>query len=184
MTDAADIDRLVARVLAGDLDAFEGIVEATHAAAWRAVAPLLFDRERTQDLVQDAFVQAYARLRDYTPGTSFVAWLATIARNRARNEVRGEARGAARLRAYRELVLSRAPDDEARVRDEWGRALAACRQQLPENSRELVARHYDQAQPLETIARAMGRTVEAVRQALWRIRVALRDCVKARAAAP
>jgi RNA polymerase sigma-70 factor (ECF subfamily) len=46
------------------------------------------NRDRADDLVQDAIVLALAAAEQFTPGTNFKAWIFTILRNRYFNELR------------------------------------------------------------------------------------------------
>jgi len=180
--DGGETRRIVERVLAGDVDAYERIVAAYQEDVWRAAARLVYDREATKDLVQETFVRAYVSLGSFTPGTAFDAWLRTIARNLARNRLRDRARAATHLDAYREQMLARGDDrldeDDRRRCD----ALKECVAHLPEHNGRLVELHYDRAMPLAEVAETVGKSVEATRQALWRARCALRDCVRKRMA--
>jgi RNA polymerase sigma-70 factor (ECF subfamily) len=82
--DAAD----VRRVLAGDLDAFSGIVRRWQgrlvSLAWR------FCRDRTmaEDMAQDAFVKAFRALRTFRGDAAFSTWLTAIALNSYRSALR------------------------------------------------------------------------------------------------
>src|ERR1043166_5783561 len=46
------------------------------------------DRDRADDLVQDAVLRALSASEQYTPGTNFKAWIFTILRNLYFNEFR------------------------------------------------------------------------------------------------
>jgi len=52
------------------------------------IAGTLPDPGAVDDVVHEAFVTAYLKLRDYRPGTDLVAWVRAIARNLAHNERR------------------------------------------------------------------------------------------------
>ena len=54
-----DIERIIARVLSGELDAYAELVEAHQQDVWRVVAAMLLDTQKTEDLVQQTFVNAY-----------------------------------------------------------------------------------------------------------------------------
>lgn len=56
-------------------------------------------------------------------------------------------------------------------------ALETCIGRLPEHSAQLVREHYISAVPLVEIARRTGKTEVAVRVALMRVRVWLRECI-------
>src|SRR6266852_437387 len=82
----AKLDALVAAVLADDREAYRQIIELCEAKVRVVLAAILPDREAVDDLAQEVFVTAYAKLGDFQPGSDFVAWLKAIARNLALNE--------------------------------------------------------------------------------------------------
>ena len=57
-------------------------------------------------------------------------------------------------------------------------ALGRCKQRLPKDSAELLTMRYESALSFAEIAARIGRTVEAARQQLARVRLALRECIK------
>src|ERR1700757_4173125 len=82
--DAAD----VARVLAGDVGAFEGIVRRWQGPlvnmAWRYCR----DRGRAEELAQEAFVRAWRGLSTWRRESSFSTWLFALAANVFRNDLK------------------------------------------------------------------------------------------------
>ncbi len=73
---------LVDRARAGDLDAFNQLVEAYQDLCHSLVARLVPDPDQAGDAVQEAFFSAYRNLRSYR-GPSFRGWLTRIAVNAA-----------------------------------------------------------------------------------------------------
>jgi len=177
-----DVDSIVEKVRAGDLDAFGEIVAAFQADVWRSAAPILADRTLTQDVVQQAFLAAYRNLDKYRAGTDFSAWVRTIARNLARNAAVKRARGDSHLEAYRiELVDEHTPRQwREDMAEDRSAALRHCREALPPDSRRMLTSYYQEGLPIATIAKQLNRSIAAVRQSLWRIRMALRDCIEKR----
>ena len=82
--DLADVDR----VLAGDAQAFEGIVRRWQGPlinmAWRYCR----DRARAEDLAQDAFLRAWRGLAGWRRESSFSTWLFALAANVFRSELK------------------------------------------------------------------------------------------------
>ncbi len=82
--DAAD----VARVLAGDVRAFEGIVRRWQGPlinmAWRYCR----DRSRAEELAQEAFLRAWRNLASWRGESSFSTWLFALAANVYRNDLK------------------------------------------------------------------------------------------------
>ena len=87
--DAADPDAAdVARVLAGDVGAFEGIVRRWQGPlvnmAWRYCR----DRGRAEEMAQEAFLRVWRGLASWRSESSFSTWLFSIAANVYRSELR------------------------------------------------------------------------------------------------
>ena len=82
-----DPDReLVNRTLAGDLDAFESLVER-HREAVARVAARVVGPDEAEDVSQDAFLRAFHRLDRFRGESTFQAWLTRIAHNAAINAI-------------------------------------------------------------------------------------------------
>jgi RNA polymerase sigma-70 factor (ECF subfamily) len=134
-----------------------------------------------QGLVQQSFVTAFESLDRYTAGRDLGAWLRGIARNLVREELRRSSRESHRLQLYRDYLAALYADEVA-ADDEAGRlerALRRCRERLTATAARALALHYEQGLGLAEVAQAIGRTVVATRQLLFRTRTALRLCVEA-----
>ena len=179
-----ETDPLVARVLAGDVDAFGAIVDRHQRDVWAVAASALRDREATADLVQQIFVEAYVHLRRYRPGGDFRAWIRGIARNQVREQLRRRAREHRLLQAYAAHVEDVAADPmEADRRDgAVADAQRRCRKELAAPSVRALALRYEEGLSHAEIASRLGRSVEAVKQLLYRVHVSLRDCIQRRLA--
>lgn len=178
----AEIDAVVARVLAGDVDAYGDIVDLCQRDAWSIAAAVLRNREETADIVQQIFVDGYVNLRRYQKGTDFRAWLRGIARNEVREHLRKRSRESRHLQAYASHVEERLADPASADRFETAMADAQrkCRKELPEPSLRALALRYDEDLSHQEIASRLGRSAEAVKQLLYRVHSALRDCIQRR----
>jgi RNA polymerase sigma-70 factor (ECF subfamily) len=176
-----EADRIVEEVLAGDTQAFAGLVRLFQESVWRIGASMLRDRDATENLVQQVFVDAYLHLNQYEPGTDFGAWIRTVARNRLRKELRTAAREDRRLAAYRERLADRLRAEGGERPDEleaYMAALRGCRQLLPDRDAVLLRKRYERGMSFEAIASEQGQTPEAVQRMISRIRFRLRDCIQ------
>jgi len=147
-----DDGALVARVLAGDLAAYERLVRR-HAAAAHRTAVLLTAGAGSADLedvVQEAFVKAYRGLGGFRSGAAFRPWLLAIVAHEAANARRSAGRHAG-LAARASTVLDPrrgatpdpAPGPEASaLASESARALLAAVRGLPERERDVVTCRY------------------------------------------
>ncbi len=179
-----EADRIVGRVLRGEVDAYQEIVRLYQEQVWKIAASILQDRDATADLVQEIFVEAYFGLDRYQPGRDFGAWIRGIARNRLRLRLRERGREARLLEVYRDRLVERLEGAEAaeRAREAMAEAHRKCRRELPAESARLLELRYGEALSHEAIAARLGRSMEAVKQLLYRVHVMLRDCIGKRLA--
>ena len=188
MTPAGSLDEsddaLVQRVLGGDVAAFAGLLRRHEQQVRRVVSVMLRDAAATDNLVQQVFLQAYRKLHYYEIGRDFSRWLHTLARNMTRNEIRHAAFEHRCYEEYRAYVTTTIENDEstaerARRVDE---AMVDCRRHLSSVAEQALVLKYEDARSLDEVAAALGRTVGATRQLLFRAREALRVCVQQRLA--
>src|ERR1700675_66706 len=80
---SADMDErlLIKRCRAGDIAAFEPLVEKYRQRVWRLAFQVLRDREEAWDCAQDAFVRAFQSLASFRGQSAFYTWLFRIAMN-------------------------------------------------------------------------------------------------------
>ncbi len=114
-----DVDEraLIERCRAGDVAAFEPLVEKYRQRVWRLAFQVLRDREEAWDCAQDAFVRAFQSLGSFRGQSAFYTWLFRIAMNVATDRLRS--RGA-QARAFGTQAIPAeewertAPDPQAR----------------------------------------------------------------------
>jgi RNA polymerase sigma factor (sigma-70 family) len=97
---------LVARVRAGDRQAFGGLYRAFAARLYRVILlPRLGDARAAEDALADTFTTALERLDQYQAReVSIWFWLARIAVNKANDRHRASARGGRALASYHRLL--------------------------------------------------------------------------------
>lgn len=134
-----------------------------------AYAPLA----QAEDVVQESLVSSWDALRRSTEEIRLKPWLYTIVRNRALNARRD-------TRAHGPLTDDldgvRRPDEVALTNEELGRVVAAVGA-LPEAQREALVRSAVEGHTHEQIATALGSSPGAVRQLIYRGRLAVRSGV-------
>ena len=87
-----DNAELVAAHLAGDGRAFQELVQRYRGRLLNFVNRMIGDRERAEDLVQEAFIRVYRHLHRFDTTKKFSTWIYTIAGNLAKNELRNRSR--------------------------------------------------------------------------------------------
>ena len=179
---AERIAEIIQKVLAGDIDAYEEIVQEYQEEVWRIIAFTLHDISYTEDLVQEVFVKAFRNLETYDPERNFGVWIRTIARNLLRNEIRRAMRERKAFRNYREYLMKRLEDNEKAEQHEvrLAQALAKCREHMEGDAGQALELRYEKSMGFSEIAETLNRTVAAARQLLMRVRSILRQCVEER----
>ncbi|MGX1505569.1 UNVERIFIED_CONTAM: RNA polymerase sigma factor (sigma-70 family) [Streptomyces graminofaciens] len=168
----------IARVRAGEPEAYAELVRAHTAAALRAAVAFGAGAD-AEDVVQSAFLKAYQALGRFREGAAFRPWLLRIVANETRNTVRS----AVRLRAIagREALLlgpeplipeSADPALAAVARERRGVLLAALAE-LTEEQRQVVTYRYllemHEAETAEAIGCPRGTVKSRLNRALARL---------------
>jgi len=168
--DAAD----VARVLAGDVSAFEAIVRRWQKPLVSLAYRFCRDRGRAEDMAQEAFLRAYRRLASWRHEAAFSTWLFALATNLYRSEIRRLPPLTAPLdegvtaldRRAREPIL----DEERRDQTIRNAVLA-----LPAKYRDVLTLFYFHGMDIATSAASLGVPDGTVKARLSRGRDILRN---------
>jgi RNA polymerase sigma-70 factor, ECF subfamily len=78
----------VERVLAGEISAFESIVRRWQGPLINLAYRFCRDRDRAEDMAQEAFLRAYRTLHQWRGDSAFSTWLFALATNLFRSELR------------------------------------------------------------------------------------------------
>jgi RNA polymerase sigma-70 factor, ECF subfamily len=104
-----DTNALIARHLAGDERAFGEILKCYRARLLAFIYRMIGDRERAEDLVQEAFIRIHRHLHRFDSTKKFSTWAYTIASNLAKNELRNRSRNPL---VYYQSARSRDDEDQ------------------------------------------------------------------------
>jgi RNA polymerase sigma-70 factor, ECF subfamily len=177
---------VVARVLEGQTALYEVLMRRHNTRLYRAARAILRDDGEAEDVMQQAYVNAYAHLRQFDGRASFATWLTRIAVNeaiaRARKLKRYEPIEDDGMPGDTFMPRSAAPDPERQALDrEVGALLETAIDNLGDGHREVfVLREIEGMSTAET-AEALGVSDDVVKTRLSRARVALRRDLLARA---
>jgi RNA polymerase sigma-70 factor (ECF subfamily) len=173
-------DRLSAdvaqRAAAGDLEAFQRLVELHQAQVLRTARALLGNREDARDAAQETFLRVYRFLGRYDPRREFRAWLYRIVVNVCRDLFRKRGRvPTAPLEDADPALLARPGEQEmnADAGDRVRRVRRALAALPPKEAEALVLRDIEGLSTHE-VARALGCLEVTVRSHLSRGRLKLR----------
>jgi RNA polymerase sigma factor (sigma-70 family) len=101
--------KLAERAREGDTAAYERLVHAHQAVAFRAAYLATGDAPEAEDATQEAFIKVYRALDRFRPGAPFRPWLLAIVTNEARNRHSAGRRAKLNLQVAAEDRVVRAP---------------------------------------------------------------------------
>ncbi len=170
---------LLGRTAARDAAAFAALYKLTSAKLYGVVARILTRGDAAADVLQEAYVRIWQKAGDFDPAKgSPLAWMATIARNRALDEVRRVRPGSIEdMPASFEPAAADVDPLAARERSEGLQALINCLQALDEEKRAVVLLAYYRGSSREALAKRFGRPVPTIKTWLHRSLAQLRDCL-------
>jgi RNA polymerase sigma-70 factor (ECF subfamily) len=87
-----EVAGLISAHLNGDPLAFPKLVSRYQTRLLNFVYRMIGDRERAEDLVQEAFIRVHRHLHRFDQTKKFSTWIYTIASNLAKNELRNRSR--------------------------------------------------------------------------------------------
>jgi RNA polymerase sigma-70 factor (ECF subfamily) len=170
---AAEDERDVALVLAGDILGFEAIVRRWQGPLVNLAYRFCRDRSRAEDMAQEAFLRASRSLAGWRRDAPFSTWLFAVAVNTYRNELKRVPAACVPLDAIAE---PREPSELERSicdkdRDEMVRRAVAS---LPRKYRDAVILFYFLGENIASAAQALGLPEGTVKTRLSRAREILR----------
>jgi RNA polymerase sigma-70 factor, ECF subfamily len=170
---------LLGRIAARDAAAFSALYKATSAKLYGVVARILPRGDAAADALQEAYVRIWEKAGEFDPAKgSPLAWMATIARNRALDEVRRVRPGSLEdLPESFEPAADEVDPLAARERSEGLVKLLICLQALDEEKRAVVLLAYYRGLSREALALRFGRPVPTIKTWLHRSLAQLRDCL-------
>ncbi len=152
----------------------------THQSRLYAYAlSLLGDREAAREVMQETNIVLWRKASQFTIGTNFAAWMMKIAYYQVL-EYRRKSNRRALFVADEGFLSTLAEEavDSTGYTEQQQSALRDCLSRLTENQRDLVRRRYSDGASIKTVADQVGVAASAVKQALFRARCKLIDCVR------
>ncbi len=186
---ALDDAVLVRRFLSGEEQAFTVLVERYQTRLLNFVYRTIGDRERAEDLVQEAFIRVYRHLHRFDDTKKFSTWIYTIASNLAKNELRNRSRSPMVL--FQQLIGTRDEDEDRGIdfedpgdrpddvfRKRHVRALVdSAVEQLPAHHRQVFVLRELEGKSYEEIAEITSTNLGTVKSRLNRARTAFADII-------
>jgi RNA polymerase sigma-70 factor (ECF subfamily) len=174
--DASDL-AVVARVRAGDHDAFRHLVERHSRSVFRLAYRLTGREEDADDIVQETFLKAFRQIARFESRSSFATWLYRITVNCSHDLMRQRPRAGTRTSlddpehgASLQLADSSAAADPMRelTRRQIDQRVRAAMSELSAQERSaFVMRHYE-GLSIEEIGRVLDLRTSAAKHSIFR----------------
>lgn len=158
---------------------FNSILWRTQARVRAYIAGMGAAAHEVDDLAQDVYLELYRNFDQMPADVVPELWLKGIARNICLSHFRRSSR---RGKLHREAIAdilaeTQARTEELMARGSVGIALEECVAKLPPSQQQLIEMRYQQDLTSKIIAEQLQSTAEAIRMMLYRVRIALKNCV-------
>jgi RNA polymerase sigma-70 factor, ECF subfamily len=185
MADEPDLAGLLARIALHDRAAFERLYRATAATLLGLAAGIVRQRDRAEDVLQDAFIKVWHGAAGYDPTIARpMTWLIQIVRHQAIDCLRSQ-RGAQGRWVADEEALAALPDEGGTPTECLDSSLSraridGCMAGLTPPQRQAIALAYYRGLVHSEIAQTLGAPLGTVKAWVRRGVDRLRDCLGAR----
>jgi len=172
-------EQVVTRVLGGQTALFEVLMRRHNERIYRTARAILRDESEAEDVMQQAYVNAYTHLRQFDGRSKFSTWLTRIAVNEALARARRRGRYTTMDGDESSVELPGAfdttPDPERQaISRELGALVEAAVDRLPDGTREVFMLRQVEGMSTEEVADALNVSEAVVKTRLSRARSAIR----------
>lgn len=178
---------LVRGALTGDEESFRDLMEKYKRRAYGVALGIVGDPDEAQDVVQDAFVKAYYKLKDFRFGANFYTWFYRLLVNQAIDRWRKTSRSptvsfddawvSGERSEFETMGYPKTPEELAGNR-ELSEGLARAIAALPEYHRTVIILREVEGLAYEEIARILDCSVGTVMSRLHYARAKLKEALK------
>lgn len=179
-------EQIVVQVLQGQTALFEILMRRHNERIYRAARAIIKNDRDAEDVMQQAYVNAYAHLRQFDGRAMFSTWLTRIAVHeaiaRARKQGRYQPLDADGAGGMERRMATHTPDPERQAFGrELGTVLEAAIDGLPDGHREVFILRQVEGMSTAEVAAALDVSADVVKTRLSRGRAALRRDIAKRA---
>jgi RNA polymerase sigma-70 factor, ECF subfamily len=173
-------EQVVSRVLSGQTALFEVLMRRHNERIYRAARAILRDESEAEDVMQQAYVNAYSHLRQFDGRSKFATWLTRIAIHEALARVRRRGRytnidpdSSFTSESATPVTLAPDPERQAFAR-ELGVLIESAIDRLPDGAREVFVLRQVEGMSTEEVAATLDVSEAVIKTRLSRARATLR----------
>ena len=185
-TDEPSDDEVIRQVLDGNTAMFELLMRRYNERVYRAARSIVRDEQEAEDVMQQAYVNAFAHLRQFNGSAQFSTWLTRIAINESLARVRHQGRYEALNDDADEVsnagLIPENPERQA-FTQELRELLEWAIDTLPDGMREVFMLREVEGLNTSEVAECLGVSEAVVKTRLSRGRAALRRVIADRTGA-
>jgi RNA polymerase sigma-70 factor (ECF subfamily) len=173
-------EQIVERIVAGQTALFEVLMRRHNERLYRAARAIVRDEHEAEDVMQQAYVNAYSHLRQFDGRSQFSTWLTRIAMHEAFARVRRRGRytnmdpDATFDHSPTSAALSPSDPERLACSREIGDRVEAAIDRLPDGAREVFMLRTVEGMSTGEVASALDVSEAVVKTRLSRARAALR----------
>jgi len=155
------------------------LITRHQAAIYAYILTIHPNRVAAQDILQETNLVLCRKLADFEPGSNFKAWAFRIAYWQTMAHLKRVQRsGMVTLEPDVLDLVAQETEEQLGDFEDRHLALRSCLQKLPAGDASILLAHYQRGESLAEISGRLGRTREALKQVLLRIRRSLRACIE------
>ena len=168
-------EALVEKILGGDLESFNLLYETYFPRVYRFALKRLGDAGEAEDVTQDVFITVHRVLQSWAGNSSLLVWIFGITRNTVNRRFRKPRPRLDSVEDAASDVPSRAPlaDEIVEARQILERCDRVISERLTPLQRRIFHLKHLRHQPIKAIAAALGKSEDAIKANLYRMRNSL-----------
>ncbi len=161
-----NLDKLVKRFKSGDEKAFDALYDATKTPVYYTILRITKDQSLSEDIMQETYMQMIQKIDQYEAKGQFLAWIKTIAKNKALNKIKARSKETpADTSAPEWRISAKTSKSDAQYR------LEKMLKILDEEAQFIVVRHVLLNETFKSIAEYLDKPLGTV---LWKYRESLK----------
>lgn len=171
---STDIE-IVNRCLAGDVNAFELIIERYKKAVFNTAYRMMGNREEAEDVSQEAFIRMYKSLSRYNPEYKFITWALKITTNLCLDGLRKRKGETIPIDESFDIKDGKDTPEEEYIRKENQKLVQDAIMRLPGKYREFLILFHHRNLSYQEIMEITGESLTIVKNRLYRARQMLKE---------
>lgn len=166
---------IVNRCLAGDVNAFEVLIEKYKKAVYNTAYRMMGNREEAEDVSQEAFIRMYKSLSKYNPEYKFITWALKVTTNLCLDNLRKRKGETVPIDEGFDIKDGKDTPEEEYIRRENQKLVQDAIMRLPGKYREFLILFHHRNLSYQEIMEITGESLTIVKNRLYRARQMLKE---------